>query len=163
MVQLSDSTQNPAWPGLRILQMCHEFFPKIEEWRDPIPPLILPGSHFSEAPYLPSCKDMQFHIAAVMGSARLPTVCTTNKGLMKQWSKAIEDVERLEKLPLITWPEVARPATPTGELYVSFTVSISNKFYQPELLSSVNFQIPFLEEHKSRPTFCYLFFTYLSS
>jgi hypothetical protein len=127
MVQLSDSTQNPAWPGLRILQISHEFFPKIEEWRDPIPPLILPGSHFSEAPCLPSCKDMQFHIAAVMGSARLPTVCNTNKGLMKQWSKAIEDVEQLEKLPLITWPEVARPTAPTGELYVYFAVSISNK------------------------------------
>jgi hypothetical protein len=37
---------------------------------------------------------------------------------MKQWSKAIEDVERLEKLPLITWPEVTRPTTPNGEFFV---------------------------------------------
>jgi hypothetical protein len=31
MIQLSDNTQNPAWPGLRILQSTSEFFPKIPE------------------------------------------------------------------------------------------------------------------------------------
>jgi len=115
MIQLSDNTQNPAWPGLRILQSTCEFFPKTPEWKDPICPLLLLGSLFNEAPNVPSHQEMQFHIAAVMKSARLPTACTSGKGLQKQWNKALTDVEALEKEPSITWPDVARPTVAAGK------------------------------------------------
>jgi hypothetical protein len=115
MIQLSDNTQNPAWPGLRILQSTSEFFPKIPEWKDPICPLLLLGSLFNEAPNVPSHQELQFHIAAVMKSARLPTACTSGKGLLKQWSKALTDVESLEKEPSVTWPDVTRPTVATGK------------------------------------------------
>ena len=64
---------------------------------------------------MPSHQEMQFHIAAVMKSARLPTACTSGKGLQKQWNKALTDVEALEKEPSITWPDVARPTVAAGK------------------------------------------------
>jgi hypothetical protein len=115
MIQLSDATQNSAWPGIRILQHTGEFYPRPPGWADPICPLLLLGTHFAAAPNLPSLADMQFCIAAVMRSAKLPTACTSGAGLSRQWRKAINDIERLEKEPTVTWPAVARPTAPVGK------------------------------------------------
>jgi hypothetical protein len=35
---LSDGKQNPAWPGLRILQAISDLFPKHDSWKDPLCP-----------------------------------------------------------------------------------------------------------------------------
>ncbi len=61
---LSDSTQSPAWPGIRILQVTSEFFPMMPNWKDPVCPLLLLGSMYHEAPHLPSLADIRFNIAA---------------------------------------------------------------------------------------------------
>jgi hypothetical protein len=63
---LLDSTQSPAWPGIRILQATGEFFPKMPSWRDPICTLLLLGSMYHNAPHLPSLADIRFHISATM-------------------------------------------------------------------------------------------------
>lgn len=114
MNQLTDSTQNPAWPGIRILQYTAEFFPKFNAWQDPICPLLMMGGFFHDAPNLPHLDDIRFHIAALMRSARLPTACTTGNGLIKQWAKALADVETLEREPSVVWPPVSRPTAPEG-------------------------------------------------
>lgn len=112
--QVSNGTQSPAWPGIRILQATCEFFPKFAAWGDPICPLILRGSPRDAAPNLPSGDEIRFHVAAVMKSARVPTSCTTNRGLAKQWARALEDVEAMEKEPSITWPTISRPVAEQG-------------------------------------------------
>lgn len=116
MHQLSDGTQNVSWPGLRILQTTGEFFPKTNAWKDPICPLLLRGSPQEGAPNFPPGDEIRFHIAAVMKTARLPTACTSTRGLTKQWEKAVNNVEDLEKEPSITWPEVPRPTAPEGNI-----------------------------------------------
>ncbi len=74
LIELSDSTQSPAWPGLRILESTAEFFPKIPGWEDPICPLLIRGSARGEAPDLPTGQDLRFHTAEIMRTAKRPTV-----------------------------------------------------------------------------------------
>jgi hypothetical protein len=50
-----------------------------------------------------------------MKSARLPTACTSGVSLARQWTKALSDIERLEKEPTITWPDAERPTVPAGK------------------------------------------------
>jgi hypothetical protein len=114
LIELSDSTQCPAWPGLRIPESTAEFFPKILGCDDPICPLLIRKSARGEAPDLPSGQDLRFHTAEIMRTAKRPTVCTKLKALERQWRKALEDVEELEQEPTITWPSVPRPAPPIG-------------------------------------------------
>jgi hypothetical protein len=121
LIELSDSTQSPAWPGLRILESTAEFFPKIPGWEDPICPLLIRGSARGEAPDLPTGQDLRFHTAEIMKTAKRPTVCTKLKALERQWKKALEDVEELEQEPTITWPSVPRPAPPIGNRIVYST------------------------------------------
>ena len=114
MNQASDSTQHVAWPGLRILQATGEFFPKVGPWKDPICPIFLRGSPREDAPHFPTGKDIRFNVAAIMRTARVPTACTTARGLDRQWRKATEDIESLEREPAITWPDIPRPQAPEG-------------------------------------------------
>ncbi len=48
----------------------------------------------------------------VVGQA--PTICTKQKALQKQWEKALENIEELEKEPSISWPEAPRHAPAKG-------------------------------------------------
>jgi hypothetical protein len=122
MNRLSDGTQNPAWPGLRILQATSEFFPKHDSWKDPFCPILMLGSPHNTEQNFPSGDDMRFHIGAVMNSAKLPTPCTSGSGLTRQWAKALTDVENLEKEPSIVWPKIPRPAIAQGKIQTLFTV-----------------------------------------
>jgi hypothetical protein len=108
MLELSDSTQSPAWPGFRVLESTCNFFPNIPEWHDPICPIIILGGSFIDAPNIPPGQEIRFNIAAIMQSARRPTTCTKGKVLSKQWDKAMTDVEELEQEPTISWPSVPR-------------------------------------------------------
>jgi len=113
--ELSDATQSPSWPGLRILECTCEFFPKKPQWRDPCCPLLIIGGNVAAAPNLPPGGEIRFHIAALMRSARRPTVCTKLKALTRQWNRALENVEEMELEPTIVWPDVQRHTPPTGE------------------------------------------------
>jgi hypothetical protein len=53
-----------------------------------------------------------------MRSARLPTACTSGVSLARQWTKALADIEKLEKEPTITWPDAERPTVPAGKLTI---------------------------------------------
>jgi hypothetical protein len=115
MNRLSDGTQNPAWPGLRILQATSEFFPKHDTWKDPFCPLLMLGSPHNAEQNFPAGDDIRFHVSAVMNSAKLPTPCTSGSGLTRQWNKALADVENLEKEPSVIWPKLPRPALVQGK------------------------------------------------
>jgi hypothetical protein len=108
MNQLSDATQSPAWPGIRVLENTCDLFPKVKEWGEPVCPLFLRGSDYADAPNIPPPDELRFHVAAIMRSAKRPTVCTKQKALQKQWEKALENIEELEKEPSISWPEAPR-------------------------------------------------------
>jgi hypothetical protein len=135
MSLLSDSTQSPAWPGIRILQVTGEFFPKMPNWKDPICPLLLLGGMYHDAPHLPSLADIRFHVSATMRSARLPTACTSNTSLARQWSKALADIDRLEKEPTITWPEAERPTVPAGKFMIKLYADIASCLDKPRVAS----------------------------
>jgi hypothetical protein len=130
MDQLSDATQSPAWPGIRVLENTCDLFPKVKEWGEPVCPLFLRGSTYAEAPNIPPPDELRFHVAAIMRSAKRPTVCTKQKVLQKQWEKALENIEELEKEPSISWPEAPRHAPTKGKNTepVIQLLLISNKF-----------------------------------
>ncbi len=113
--ELSDATQSPSWPGLRILEATCEFFPKKPQWKDPCCPLLIIGGNVAAAPNLPPGDEIRFHIAALMRSAQRPTVCTKLKALTRQWNRALENVEEMELEPTIVWPDVQRQTPPTSE------------------------------------------------
>ena len=62
MNQLSDATQSPAWPGIRVVESTCGFFPRVKEWGEPVCPLFLRGADYAEAPNIPpprtSCGSM---------------------------------------------------------------------------------------------------------
>ncbi len=62
----------------------------------------------------PPPDELRFHVAAIMRSARRPTVCTKQKTLKKQWEKGLENIEALEQEPTIVWPEAPRHAPAKG-------------------------------------------------
>jgi hypothetical protein len=116
MNQLSDATQSPAWPGIRVVESTCGFFPRVKEWGEPVCPLFLRGADYAEAPNIPPPDELRFHVAAIMRSARRPTVCTKQKTLKKQWEKGLENIEALEQEPTIVWPEAPRHAPAKGNL-----------------------------------------------
>jgi hypothetical protein len=95
--ELSAATLSPAWPGLRILENSCEFFPKNKDWKDPCCPLIMLGCTRLDNTNLPPGPEIRFQIAALMRSARRPTICTKLKTLTKQLEKAMTNVEELEE------------------------------------------------------------------
>ena len=97
-------------------------------WKDPICPLLLLGGMYHDAPHLPSLADIRFHVSATMRSARLPTACTSNTSLARQWNKALADIDRLEKEPTITWPETERPTVPAGKFMIKLNADIASSF-----------------------------------
>lgn len=115
LMDVSDSTQSPAWPGFRVLESTCDFHTSQQDWKDPICPLIILGSAFYGAPNLPPGQEIRHHIAAIMRTARRPTTCTKGKTLTKQWAKALADVEELEQEPSITWPEAPRQPPVIGK------------------------------------------------
>jgi len=114
MMEISDHTQSPAWPGLRILEAQCAFAPDIGQWKDPACPIFMTGSPLTDAPNAPSIQEIRHRIAAVMRSAKRPTACTSGKALKTQWNKAINDVEALERDPTITWPAAPRQPAEQG-------------------------------------------------
>jgi hypothetical protein len=64
---------------------------------------------------LPPGPEIRFHIAALMRSARRPTICTKLKTLTKQLEKAMTNVEELELEPSIVWPDIPRHTTVVGK------------------------------------------------
>ena len=119
MIALSDHTQSPAWPGIRILEASCEFSPTVGQWKDPICPLFMVGSALSVAPNAPSLQEIRHRISAVMQTAKRPTACTTSRALKNQWTKAMEDVEGMEQDPNITWPDEIRQQPHQGKLFTS--------------------------------------------
>jgi len=115
MNELSDSTQSPAWPGVRILEASCIFSPSIAQWKDPICPLFVTGSPLTEAANCPSTQEIRHQIAAVMRTAKRPTACTSSRALKTQWEKATRDIEALEQEPTITWPEADRHQPEQGK------------------------------------------------
>lgn len=116
---LGPHTLNPAWPGLRVLDTTCNLFPQHPSWKDPCCPLILLGSDYNLAPNLPEGREIRYHIAAVMKTAKRPTICNKQRSLAAKWAAAIRNVEELELDPLITWPAVPRHQPTTGE-YLPF-------------------------------------------
>jgi len=114
LIALSGSTQSPAWPGLRVLTTSCAFFARPAVWADPICPLFLRGGSAGGAPNMPAGQEIRHHVAAIMQSAKVPTICTKLKTLTAQGRKALADIEDMEKEPTITWPAVARHESTTG-------------------------------------------------
>jgi hypothetical protein len=111
--QLSDATQSPAWPGIRVVESTSSS----RESRSG-------GNRYARCSCAalttwrrrtsPPPDELQFHVAAIMRSARRPTVCTKQKMLKKQWEKGLENIEALEQEPTIVWPEAPRHAPAKG-------------------------------------------------
>ena len=117
LLELSEATQSPAWPGIRILEGRSELFPRAPAgtWGCPLFPMIN-TSHRSEgfAPAIPGGDHLRYAIAELLRSAVLPTACK-GAGLRKQMDAMAADPDAYEaRQPSVTWPPAPRPAVTTG-------------------------------------------------
>jgi hypothetical protein len=117
MRKIGDEVQGPAWPGVKVLEGNADFFPMAPEkgWGCPIYPVLAPGSG-SRPVNMPSGEQLRYCIAKVLGTARLPVPCTSAATLRKKWARIEEDEEEYEeRMPTVTWPEVAEPSASLGK------------------------------------------------
>jgi len=115
--ELSDNSQGPGWPGIKILEGKAALVPRAPDgsWGCPIYPLIAAGKPVEDPAELPNGAELRYHIAKVLSSAKKPVACTSHRALAEKWKKIIEDEEQYEEAtPSVTWPEPALPDSNTG-------------------------------------------------
>jgi len=115
--QESPAVQSAAWAGIRLLEAECPLFPRapLNIWGCPIFPLLYRQD--GRIPCTASSQELQYAIAAVMGSACNPTACTSTVALRRFWRVMTEDPEKAEpRPPHITWPSCERPQYDDGKL-----------------------------------------------
>ncbi len=118
MAALSERTQHPAWPGIRILECKANLFPSPAEtqWGCPIWPLIITRDRDATLSTTPSGQHLRHAIAEIMRTAALPTACTSRGALNEKGQTTLDDPDDPEiRRPSITWPATERPAADRGK------------------------------------------------
>ncbi len=124
LAALSDRTQHPAWPGLRILECQANLFPSADSqsWGCPILPLLLTGARGATTNAVPSAAHLRFAIAEIMRSAALPTACASRGSLHDKGQEALDSDEDPEvRRPTITWTATQRQGTDRGKFLLNLT------------------------------------------
>jgi len=117
--QLSERTQHPTWPGIKILEGSARFFrplPTGLAWGAPLLPFICTRDRSPTATATPPADHLRFAIAEIMRTAALPTACTTRGALNLKGQQLLDAAEDPElRGPTVTWPPVERPAPDLGK------------------------------------------------
>ena len=112
LTELSEATQGPSWPGIKILEGQCQLFPAapVGTWGAPFLPLLDVQSRASSCESIPVGDQLRFAIAGIMRTAARPTGCVSIGGLLKYTSKMQWNVDEVEpNKPTITWPVAATP------------------------------------------------------
>ena len=118
LAALSDRTQHPSWPGLRVLECQATPFPPAgsQPWGCPILPLLHTGARDPTINATPSASQLRFAVAEIMRSAALPTACVSRGSLHDKGQDALDSQEDPEiRRPTITWPATQRPGPDRGK------------------------------------------------
>ena len=123
LMEMSADAKGPAWPGIKVLEGQAGMFPvaAANTWGCPVLPIICPGTKFMTLAVVPSGAKMRYEISRIAGTARTPIACASFSTLRRKWRAILEDTDRYsESLPMVTWPEEARPAADMGEFEFHF-------------------------------------------
>jgi len=118
LATLSERTQHPTWPGIRILEAQADLFPQpdaAERWGCPILPFICVRERADDCDAVPPGNHLRFAIAEVFRTVALPTACASVAAMLLKGNDILEaegDPER--RLPTITWPAHERPSFEQG-------------------------------------------------
>jgi len=113
--QECDATQSASWAGVRLLEQECPFFPNSASaaWGHPFYPLLYKSN--ARMPCTASEDELRAAVAAVMGTASMPTACTSVGAMRKFWTAMAADPEKAApRAPQITWPKFDRPAAAQG-------------------------------------------------
>ena len=118
LTELSEATQGPSWPGIKILEGQCQMFPAalVGTWGAPFLPLLDVQSRASTCETIPTGEQLRFAIAGIMRTAARPTGCVSIGGLLKYTSKMQRNVdEAAPNEPTISWPVAATPGEGIGK------------------------------------------------
>ena len=118
LTELSEATQGPSWPGIKILEGQCQLFPTapVGSWGAPFLSLLDVQARASSCETIPTGDQLRFAIAGIMRTAARPTGCVSIGGLLKYTSKMQRNVdEAAPNEPTITWPVAATPGEEIGE------------------------------------------------
>ena len=117
LLELSDATQSPTWPGIKALEGQCGFFPVTPGglWAAPFFPLLDVQQRAANVKDTPPGDRILFAMAAIMRTAAKPTACTNLNGLKRQMDKIMKDQEAAApSAPSIYWPVAREPAGEKG-------------------------------------------------
>ena len=118
LAELSEATQGPSWPGIKILEGQCQMFPAAPAgtWGAPFLPLLDVQCRASTCETIPSGEQLRFAIAGIMRTAARPTGCVSIGGLLKYSSRMQRNaIEAEPNEPTITWPVAATPGEEIGK------------------------------------------------
>ena len=117
MTELSDRTQHPSWPGLKVLETQAELFPAASnvKWGCPILPILQTRDREATSNSYPTAAWLRYSIASIFRTAALPTACVTRGALNEKGQQMLDQEEEPEvRHPTISWPAADQPALDRG-------------------------------------------------
>ena len=115
---LSEATQSPSWPGIKLLEGQCQLFPPAaaRSWGAPFLPLLNIADRGENSDRVPDGAKLRFAMAGIMRRAARPTGCVSIGGLRKYVGRMLKDVEAAApNEPSITWPVAAQPGRGEGK------------------------------------------------
>jgi len=121
--ELSEHTDHPAWPGIKVLEGNAQLFPRPPSdvsWGAPVFPIICTRDRAATSTVIPGGDQLRFALAEIMRTATVPTACTARGALNLKGQQILDTDEEPEtRGPTTTWPPVDRPAPDQGNFKVS--------------------------------------------
>jgi len=123
LLQASDLTASPSWPGLRLITGEMALGPKpTTTWRCPVLPLLRSNSEENRTP---SGQSLRHAIGAIMRKAGRPDILLDGQSLDSRWKEIAERPQDFKEKPsLIDWPEQAEPESESGKPFYPFLISL---------------------------------------
>ena len=126
ITNLSEATQSPSWPGIKLLEGQCQLFPPAAagSWGAPILPLLDVASRATNSDKIPTGDQLRFAIAGIMRTAARPTGCVSLGGMKKYVNRMLKDVEAAApNEPSITWPVAAQPGRREGKSSLTMMIN----------------------------------------
>lgn len=116
LLQASDMTASPSWPGLRLITGEMALWPRpTTTWMCPVLPLLRSNSDENRTP---SGQALRHAIGAIMEKSARPDIMTDIQHLNTRWNEIAENpLAFADKPSPICWPKQAEPEADTGKCF----------------------------------------------